>query len=102
MVRGGQIRLWMAGTALVFLLVAFLRAPLLRPLNRLWMQLGVVLHSVMTPVTLGILFFGVITPVALVLRALGRDALRLRLDPAARSYWIEREPSKTGSMKEQY
>ncbi len=39
---------------------------------------------------LAIVFFGVLTPVSLVFRLIGRDALRRRFDPAAKSYWIER------------
>jgi hypothetical protein len=43
---------------------------------------------------LGILFFCLLTPFALVLRLCGRDRLRLRLDPAAVSYWIARGTDK--------
>jgi hypothetical protein len=35
-------------------------------------------------------YFGLITPLALVLRLLGRDALRCRLDPEATTYWEPR------------
>jgi hypothetical protein len=38
------------------------------------------------------MFFVVITPMGLVMRALGKDPLRLRFDRDARSYWIDRQP----------
>jgi len=53
---------------------------------------------------LGIMFFVVITPMALVMRALGKDLLRLRFDRAAASYWIDRTPPgpPPESMKDQF
>jgi hypothetical protein len=50
------------------------------------------------------MFFVVITPMGLVMRAMGKDFLRLRLDPAARSYWIPREPPGPApeSLKNQF
>jgi len=47
---------------------------------------------VMTHVLLGLLYYGVITPVGLVMRLAGRDGLTRRLDRAAPTYWIPREP----------
>jgi hypothetical protein len=35
-------------------------------------------------------YYGLLTPLALVLRLLGRDALRCHLDPAAATYWQPR------------
>jgi hypothetical protein len=55
------------------------RRPQLRPIARLLVRFA-----------FGVLFFGVVTPVAIVMRLCGRDALRLRFDRAAPSYWIAR------------
>jgi hypothetical protein len=89
---GGVARLWAIILAGVFLLSALAFPGALAPLNRLWMQFGLLLHRIVSPVVLGIMFFGVITPIGLVMRLLGNDPLRLRLDKAAGSYWIERTP----------
>jgi hypothetical protein len=50
------------------------------------------------------MFFLVFTPFALILRMAGKDLLRLRRDPAAASYWIERDPPgpPPESMVEQF
>jgi hypothetical protein len=70
-----------------------LRPAVLGPLNRWWLQLGLLLQQrLVTPVIMALLFFGTVTPIALVLRLLGKDLLRLRLDREADSYWIERRP----------
>jgi hypothetical protein len=39
-----------------------------------------------------LLFFAVFTPFAPILRIARKDPLRLRRDPQAASYWIERNP----------
>jgi len=89
---GGVARLWAIVVAGVFLLAALAFPGLLAPLNRLWMRFGLLLHRLVSPIVLGIMFFGVITPIGLVMRLFGKDPLRLQLDKAARSYWIERTP----------
>jgi hypothetical protein len=79
---------------------------MLRPLIRRWGETGRVVHpAVVSRTAIGLLFFGILTPVALVFRILGRDALRLKRDPKARTYWIERDPSAhapTGPDKSQF
>jgi hypothetical protein len=46
-------------------------------------------------------FFLAVAPMGLIMRALGRDLLRLRRDPKRPSYWIERT-SPPGSMRQQF
>jgi hypothetical protein len=63
----------------------------LAPLNRMD-AFRLLLHRIVSPLVLGVMFFGVVTPMGLVMRALGKDPLRLRFDRDARSYWIDRRP----------
>jgi hypothetical protein len=89
----------------VALAVLALAAPrVLAPLNRAWFRLGLLLARVVNPIVLSLLFFLVITPFALVLRALGRDALRLRPRADATTYWIDRDPPgpEPGFLQRQY
>lgn len=94
---------WLA-VAAVFLSLAWLWTRPLQPLNRLWARLGALLHRIVTPLMMGLMFFVVITPIGLAVRALGKDLLRLRRDPAAASYWVPREDSasREGAMKDQF
>ena len=57
-----------------------------------WMSLAFVLAFVMAHVILTLFFFLVITPIGLVARCVGKDFLSLKLNRAAPSYWIPREP----------
>lgn len=73
-------------------LLALAAPTLLSPLNRAWMALGKVLGRLIGPVVLGIIFYLVVTPTGWFLRLTGKDAMRRRLDRAAGSYWIARQP----------
>lgn len=83
---------WTLAIAALFATVTATRAQWLTPLNRAWMAFGELLGRVVSPVVLGVIFFAVFTPVAMVMRAFGRDAMYRRFDPAAKSYWVKRDP----------
>ena len=86
------VRWWAWIAAALFCGLAFARPTLLAPLNRLWFRFGLLLNRITSPLLMGLFFFGMITPYGCVLRWLGKDLLRLRFDPSAKSYWIERKP----------
>jgi hypothetical protein len=88
----GPPRWWSLIAAALFCGLALLRPALLAPLNRLWFRFGLLLNKIISPLVMGLLFYGLITPYAYILRWLGKDLLRLRLDPSADNYWIERKP----------
>jgi Saxitoxin biosynthesis operon protein SxtJ len=101
LVRAEPVRWWALGVAAAFALLAVLWTSALAPLNRLWVKLGALLNSIVSPVIMGLLFYVTVTPIALLLRLLGKDPLRLRRDRDASSYWIDRMPpgSAPESMK---
>lgn len=78
------------GASLVVL--ALLRPPLLAPLNRAWLRLGLFLFKVVNPIVMFLIYATTVVPIGLFLRLRGKDLLRLRRDPTAASYWIPREP----------
>jgi Saxitoxin biosynthesis operon protein SxtJ len=99
-------RLWplMSGVAVLFLGAALLRPAALRPLNRAWFKLGLLLHKVVNPIIMGLLFYGTVLPIGLFMRASGKDLLRLKLEPGTDSYWILRQPPGPAplTMKDQF
>ena len=90
--RGTPLAAWWLVVAVAFLVVALPVPSALAPLNRLWLRLGLLLYKVVNPVVMGILFYLCVTPMGLVMRLFGKDFVRLKCDPEARSYWIERRP----------
>jgi hypothetical protein len=95
---------WTGAIAVLFLAATLLYPAALKPLNRLWLKFGLLLHKVVNPIMMAVVFFGAVLPTGLVMRALGKDLLRLKRQPDADSYWIERRPPGPApkSMKDQF
>ena len=92
LIGGGAIRLWALIVAGVFMALGCLAPKLLKPLNWLWFRFGLLLHKVMNPLIMALLFFTTVTPIAIIMKIMGKDPLRRKFDPTAKSYWIERQP----------
>jgi len=90
--RGGHAYLWLLPLSALTGLVVLINPGILRPLNRLWMKLGGLLHAITSPVVLAVIYFLIFTPFGFVRRLMGRDVMRQRFDPSIDSYWILREP----------
>ncbi|MFQ5764937.1 MAG: SxtJ family membrane protein [Rhodospirillales bacterium] len=101
---GEAARIWALVAAALFLAAGLLAPRVLKPLNRLWFLFGMAFGRVVNPLVMGLLFCGTITPIALVMRLAGKDPLRLRFEPDAKSYWIERHPAGPApeSMRNQF
>jgi len=104
LLRAAPPRWWALAIALAFVLAAAVRPSLLSPLNRLWTRLGLLLGRLVSPVALFVVYCLAVVPTGLVLRALRKDPLRLRVDRGAKSYWIERSPPGRADeqMKKQF
>ena len=102
--HNGHLWRWTGGIAVVFVGAALLCPVLLRPLNWFWLRLGLLLHRVMNPIVMALVFFGAVLPTGLIMRAWGKDLLRLERQPDATSYWIERQPPgpTPESMRDQF
>lgn len=85
--------------AVLFVLPALLSPELLRPVYRGWMRVGLFLNRIMTPLILSIVFYLVFTPMAIILKLLGKDAMRRDLDPTAETYRIDNRDTKLGDME---
>jgi hypothetical protein len=102
--HNGRVWPWTGGVAALFMAAALLRPAMLNPLNRLWLKFGLLLHRVVNPIVMALLFYGTVLPTGLVMRALGKDLLRLKRQPEADSYWIVRAPPGPApeTMKDQF
>ena len=63
---------------------------LLKPLNRIWMSLAIVLGYFMSRVILTILFYLVLTPIALLAKLVGKKFMILKYDKSVKTYWEKR------------
>ena len=92
LLRHHPLRPWALAVSAAFILVTLARASLLHPLNWGWIRLGAALTGIVSPLMSALVFFVAVTPIAWIMRAAGKDPLRLRRDASATSYWINREP----------
>ena len=63
---------------------------LLKPLNKIWMSLAIILGFIMSRVILTILFYLVLTPIALLAKLVGKKFMILKYDKSAKTYWEKR------------
>ena len=63
---------------------------LLRPLNRIWMSLAIILGFIMSRVILTILYYLVLTPIGLLAKLIGKKFMVLKYDKSAKTYWEKR------------
>jgi hypothetical protein len=101
---GGHRWPWWLGAAAILTLLALIRPGILGPLNRVWTKLGLLLFVVISPIVLAIIFVLCIAPIGWIMRLAGKDLLRMRLEPDARTYWIPRQPPgpRPDTLKNQF
>jgi hypothetical protein len=95
----GTVRIWSLVLSLLFLIITIIRPNLFTFLNRLWIQFGILLGKMISPLVMGLVFFFVVTPIGILIRILKKDVMGLKR--GAPSYWINRE-DKAQSMKKQF
>ena len=95
----GLIRIWSVVLSLVFLIITIIRPNLFTFINKLWIQFGILLGKIISPVVMGLVFFFVVTPIGILVRIFKKDVMGLKR--GAKTYWINRE-DKVQSMKKQF
>jgi len=78
-----------------FILLGLVFPIVLKPIQKVWMTLAVILGWVMTRVILCILFYVVVTPIGLISRLFGKAFLDLKFDENAQTYWVPKKSSGT-------
>ena len=99
LISGGFIRIWSLILSLMFLIVTIIRPNLFTFINRLWIQFGILLGKIISPIVMGLVFFCVLTPTGIFIKILKKDVMGLKKRKS--SYWINRY-EKLQSMKKQF
>ena len=92
-----------ASLSLITLIITILSPSLLLPFNRAWMNLGILLGKIVSPVIMAIIFFILITPIAMITKVFGRDELNMKITDN-NSYWKNRQSGELepSSFKNQF
>ena len=96
-----SIHIWALVVSIIFFLLAFLAPKILVLPNKLWFKFGLLIGSIVAPIVMAFVYFVTVLPTGLIMRLLGKDLLKQKLDKNAKSYWIERK-EPMGSMKNQF
>lgn len=75
----------------LFVILAFIAIPILRPFHKLWMILALAMGFVMSRVILTILYYLILTPIGLIAKLVGKKFMPLGFDKSAATYWEKRE-----------
>lgn len=76
----------------IFLILSGILFPAgLKPLNKIWMLLAVILGWISSRVILILLFYLVFAPMGFFLRIFGKDFLQLKFNKESNTYWEKRE-----------
>ena len=95
------LRIWALVVSIIFFLLAFLAPKILVLPNKLWFKFGLLIGSIVAPIVMAFVYFVTVLPTGLIMRLLGKDLLKQKLDKNSKSYWVKRsEPM--GSMKNQF
>ena len=101
LITSAGLRIWALVVSIIFFLLAFLAPKILVLPNKLWFKFGLLIGSIVAPIVITLVYFVTVVPTGLIMRLLGKDLLKQKLDNNAKSYWIKRsEPM--GSMRNQY
>ena len=101
LINSESLRIWALVVSIIFFLLSFLAPKILVLPNKLWFKFGLLIGSIVAPIVMAFVYFVTVLPTGLIMRLLGKDLLKQKLDKNAKSYWVERsEPM--GSMKNQF
>ena len=92
--RGKDFYFLIVSTAFIFL--GLVTPFVLKPVNKLWMSLAILMSWFMTRVILSALFYLGLTPMGFLARLFGKDFLEVKFDKStSKSYWILKDKRKS-------
>ena len=84
---------WVWGFSAVLIAIYYAIPPLQRYIYLGWLYAVFPIGFVVSHVMLCVIYYFVLTPCGLLMRLCRYDPMHRKLDPSAKTYWIEREPT---------
>jgi len=85
--RGKGLYPYLFGCGGLLIILGLAAPAALKPLQKAWMALAVIIGFFMSRIVLSILFYAIVTPMALLAKAFGKDVLDEKIDKTKPSYW---------------
>ena len=87
--------------SIFFFITAILFPSTLGSLNKLWFLFGQKLGSIISKIIMLVIYSLTIVPIGFMFKLLRKDILNIKINPDAKSYWVEKEETKS-SIKNQF
>jgi len=102
--KGSHTPIWLIYVSGGLILLAIVRPSTLTPVAKVWLGLGKITHKVFSPIILSFVYLIAVVPTGVYLKVTRQDPLRLKLEPKAKTYWIDREEPniESESLKNQF
>lgn len=82
--------IYFATVGVILILTGLVYPRILKPFNKVWMGLAIVLGFIMSRVILTIFFYLVLTSISFIARIFGKKFMVLKYDKSAKTYWEKR------------
>tara|TARA_B100000700_G_C14770459_1_gene726503 strand:- start:118 stop:522 length:405 start_codon:yes stop_codon:yes gene_type:complete len=96
-----NFHLWTIILSCIFAFFALIFPKALSLPNRIWFRFGLLIGSIVSPITMAIIFFFTITPTGILMRIFGKDILNQKNNKKLQSGWIKKAKTKS-LMKNQF
>jgi len=93
-IPGKASYVYFGAVGILLILFGLVYPVILKPFNKIWMALAVILGWFSSRVILILLFYLMFMPLGFFLRISGKDFLKLRYDKNAKTYWEKRKKTK--------
>ena len=100
--RGKSFALYVLALAAILLLFGFIAPTLLKPVQKVWMTLALLMGWLMTRVILAVVFYAVVTPIGLLLRLSGKDFMNRHFPGKEESYWLDHAKREKADYERQF
>lgn len=87
--------------SITLLFISIIYPKLLYVPNKIWLKFGMILGAIVSPIIMFIIYFFVITPIGLMMKILGKDLLKQKINIQKKSYWTLRN-NNSSSIKDQF
>ncbi len=100
--RGHGFYIYLLAAAAFFLIFGLAWPSALKPIQKIWMTLALLMGWVMSRVLLFIVFFVTVTPIGLILRLSGKDILDKKPGVRRDSYWLPHKSRDKEDYEKQF
>ena len=100
--RGHAWSVTLLGAAVFFLIFSLVWPAALKPVQKAWMTLALLMGWVMSRVLLTVIFYAVVMPIGFILRLSGKDLLDKKIGVRRDSYWLPHKARNKDDYEQQF